>query len=283
VVGRATVRDVHGREGAARVLALIGSAMSVVPMLGPIAGGFVEAWAGWRWNFVLLTVSGAALVALVALYLPETNAWRDPRALDARRIAANLAGFLSTPGFMRYALAIAFSYAGLFSFISGSSFVFVDVLGVDPRGFGFWFAFAVFGYFTGTRIAGHFTLRLGIAGMMPLACAVMLAGGLAMAALALSGLAVRDSLGAPAVGVPMYVYMVGFGISWPNAQAGAIGPYPEKAGAASATLGFLQTAIAALVGVGVGHLHDGTARPMALAIALAAIVTAAAYRLLAKR
>jgi DHA1 family bicyclomycin/chloramphenicol resistance-like MFS transporter len=61
-------------------------------------------------------------------------------------------------------------------------------------------------------------------------------------------------------------------------MAGAVGPYPEKAGSASALLGFTQMGGAAVVGALVGHLHDGTARPMALALALSGIAAVLAFR-----
>lgn len=68
---------------------------------------------------------------------------------------------------------------------------------------------------------------------------------------------------------PSVVYMLGVGMIFPNAQAGAMGPFPTKAGAAAAMVGFLQMAIAAAVGILVGHAFDGTSIPMATAIGAA--------------
>jgi DHA1 family bicyclomycin/chloramphenicol resistance-like MFS transporter len=75
----------------------------------------------------------------------------------------------------------------------------------------------------------------------------------------------------------MFVYMIGVGLTMPNAMAGAIGPFPKMAGTASALLGFVQMGVAALVGVAVGHLDDATARPMASAVALAGLLALAVY------
>jgi DHA1 family bicyclomycin/chloramphenicol resistance-like MFS transporter len=63
--------------------------------------------------------------------------------------------------------------------------------------------------------------------------------------------------------LPMALYMTGMGINMPNAQGGAMGPYPHMAGSASALMGFTQMACAALVGIAFGRLHDGT--PVVLA------------------
>src|SRR3546814_14736053 len=71
--------------------------------------------------------------------------------------------------------------------------------------------------------------------------------------------------------------MVGTGLAMPNAQAGAIGPFPRMAGAASALLGFFQMGLAALVGILVGHGSTSSALAMMAAIALVALGGALAY------
>ncbi len=283
VVSRAVVRDVYGRERAARVLAMIGSAMSVVPAIGPILGGFVETYAGWRWNFVLLTVFGSTLFAAILFGLPETNLHRDPHATRPARLLANFITIARTRSFLAYALTGATSYAGMFAFISGSSFVFIDVLGATPRAFGFYFALAVLGYFIGTQATARYTMRLGIDAMLRLSGLVMIAGGGGMLLAAVSGLTRSEAWGAPPIGIAMAVYCVGFGMCSPNAMAGAIGPFAQMAGTASAVMGFMQTGLAAIVGLVVGNLHDGTAVPMAAVIATMAVCSTLAFRLLSSR
>jgi DHA1 family bicyclomycin/chloramphenicol resistance-like MFS transporter len=68
--------------------------------------------------------------------------------------------------------------------------------------------------------------------------------------------------------LPLMTYMIGIGMVSPNSQAGAIGPFPAAAGAASSLLGFLQMSIAAGVGAVLGHLEARTSIPMAVAILL---------------
>jgi len=283
VVGRAVVRDVHGREGAARVLALIGSAMAIMPAIGPILGGFVEAWAGWRWNFAILASFGAALSVLVWAGLPETNARRDPGATNPARMARNFSTILSSREFLSFAAVAAASYGGMFAFISGSSFVFVDGLGTGPEVYGLYFALVVAGYFAGTQLAAWMTMRHGIEAMLRAAGLIMLAGGVAMLACASSAAIVSSDLGAPAIGASMALYCVGFGICSPNAAAGAIAPFPALAGTAASALGVLQTGSAAIVGALVGWLHDGTPLPMAATIAAMALAATISFHLLNSR
>jgi MFS transporter, DHA1 family, multidrug resistance protein len=281
VLGRAVVRDIYGPDRAARMLAYIGGAVALAPMVGPILGGLVQSLLGWRWNFGILAAFAIATLALGLGGLPESNIRRDPRALAPSRMAANFRTLLRHRAFLGFALAVAFSYAGLFSFISGSSFVLIDALGVPAERFGYVFAVVVIGYITGTQIAGRLTLRLGIARMIWLGGFISLAGGGTMAALV--PLAAGTSWALAAIAVPMACYTLGAGIVMPNGQAGALAPFAHMAGAASALMGFLQMAIAALAGIAFGQLHDGTPLPMALLVAASGCCCLVSFVALARR
>jgi len=265
VLGRTVVRDVYGREGAARMLAYIGAAMALAPLIGPIAGGYLTVWFGWQANFVVLTLYGAAAFLGVLLALAETNPHIGESTSPAQMLR-NYFGFLRHRRYVGYVLCFTATYSGLFAFISGSSFVFIEVLGLPPNLYGMCFAAAVTGYIAGAVVSGRIVRRVGLERMVPLGAAVCAAGGLAMAGIVLAGVETVWSVLAP-----MMVYMVGVGFVLPNAMAGALGPFPTKAGAASALLGFTQMGLAALVGVAVGAAFDGTARPMAITIALTGV------------
>ncbi len=277
VLGRAIVRDVHGRERAAKILAYMGTAMALAPAVGPILGGYMLIWFGWRANFVLLAGFGGLVLVGVLFMLRETNRWRDGDALRAGRMLRNYRILLGSRVYAGYVLANAFVYSGLFAFISGSSFALIDYLGVAPERFGLFFGVIVAGYMAGTVIAGRLTLRAGLDRMILAGAAVATLAGAAMAGLALAGVkAVAAIIG------PQFLFMAGVGMVMPNSMAGAIGPFPRMAGLASALLGFAQMALAALVGIAVGVFHDGTPLSMAVAIAASGAATLASFRLLVR-
>jgi DHA1 family bicyclomycin/chloramphenicol resistance-like MFS transporter len=60
----------------------------------------------------------------------------------------------------------------------------------------------------------------------------------------------------------------------PCGQAGAVGPFPQMAGVASALAGCLLALVAFFVGLALGATMDGTLRPIGVGLALAAIATA---------
>lgn len=282
VLGRAIVRDVYGPEGTARALAAVGSVMAFAPAIGPILGGLIETWFGWRWNFALLL--SFALVLLVCLTaLDETNARKNPRATELAPLLRNYRTLLGDRVYLGYALSVSFTYAGLFAFISGSSFVLIDVLGLAPAIYAWFFAFCVLGYFTGTRITVAFNKRLGTDRMIHLGATINILGGGVMLATALSGLAQPGIAGACWLVGPMAVYMVGMGIVMPNGQGGALANYAKMAGAASALMGFGHFAIAALVGVAFGQLHDGGVVALPALVFACALATYASFACLVRR
>ena len=174
-------------------------------------------------------------------------------------------------------LITACTYSGIFAFISGSAFVLIGLLGLSPDVYGFCFAAIVVGYMAGAFVSGRLTVQLGLERMVQLGTAVQVAGGLGGVGLLLLGeVSVAGIVG------PVAVFMVGTGIAMPNAQAGAIGPFPRVAGSASALLGFFQMGLAALVGIAVGHGSGESAFVMMAAIALVALGGALSYWLVVR-
>jgi len=272
VLGRAVVRDVYGQERAAQVLAYMGSAMALAPAVAPMFGGYLQVWYGWQANFVVISIFAFVLVGLVAFLIQETNDHQNPDALKPGRLIANYLELLRHREFIGYVLLNSFVFSGLFAFISGSSFVFIDIFGLEPNIYGICFGLVVCGYISGTLLAGRFSRKLGGPRMLRYGSILALCAGLLLAGVAYGG-----GNSAASVVLPMMVFMVGVGLVMPNSMAGAIGPFPKMAGAASALMGFLQMTIAASVGGGVGLLHDGTHLPMVTAIALMGALTFASY------
>ncbi len=277
-LGRAVARDLYAPVVAARVLAYMASAMAIAPIVGPMLGSWMTVAFGWQANFLFLAGFGA--ICLIGLYtlLDETNLHPDPTAIAPKRILSNYVSLLGDRVFLGYALAVTLAYCGIFSFISGSSFTIIDVLGLPTEYFGFCFGAAAAGYSVGALMAGRLIQRFGIERMVTAGTLLSAVFGLIGALLAWAGI---ESVAA--VLAPFIVVMIGIGFTLPAAIAGAIGPYPKMAGAASALVGFLQLGISAAVGVGVGQILDGTTRPMMTAIAVVSIIGLASFWILVKR
>ena len=269
VLGRAVVRDVYGREGAARIMSYMSAAIALAPAIGPIIGGFVETWFGWRANFVVLLLYGAAALALTFLLLPETNTQRDTGRMSPARMARAYISFLGERAYFGYVFTVAFGYCGIFAFISASSFILVDSAG--PLAGPLWILLRGR---RGRLYRGNADIRaaVGAAGhrqadrhRQP----GRLRRRLLVLILALLNPTRTGIPAAIAVVGPMTLFLAGVGLMMPNAVVAAIAPYPRAAGTASALMGFLQMAMAAILGALVGHFHNGTAIPMGVALVAA--------------
>jgi DHA1 family bicyclomycin/chloramphenicol resistance-like MFS transporter len=138
--------------------------------------------------------------------------------------------------------------------------------------FGFVFAIATFGYFTGATIATRIVTRIGLNGTIGIGSVVLAIGGLSACAAVALGFTSSLSLV-----VPVAVFLAGFGMVLPQSIAGAITPFPERAGAASSLFGFVQQTGAAVCGAVVASLLGRNAWPMAGAIALVGCITLAVW------
>ncbi|WP_291297932.1 multidrug effflux MFS transporter [Elioraea sp.] len=277
VVARAVVRDTVPQERAPAVFATMAGLMSLAPAIGPVLGGIVTALSGWRASFVLLLVAAFAITAFVWRGLAETAPTLDRRALDPASLIRAYGGLLADRWFLNHALVATASYTALFCFISGSSHVIQGGLGLDPLAYGIVFASAVAGYVAGSLIVRRFSARIPPRRMMWAGAAWCLACGWAgPVSLALAGPQLAT------VALPLILYMVGFAVIQPNAQAGAVAPFPLMAGRASALLGCLQWSIAAFVGLGLGLILDPAGWAMAFGIALSATAAFIAVALLPK-
>lgn len=278
VVPRAVVRDLHSGDLAAKMLSAMGMVLGIAPIVAPVIGSHVHVWFGWQANFVFVAVYGALAWTVVVAGMPETLAQRDPTALAPAAMLGNFAALLRSRRYVGYLLVAGFTSSGLFAFLAGSAFVFVSGLDTGERGFGVLFATVMLGNLLGATIASRVVVRLGLDRLIAYGTSLMLAAGVALAALAWA----RVDHPA-AIVVPMFVFMLAFMATMPQATAGALTPFPRIAGSAASLLSFFQFILAATVAQIVGVTFDGTARPMATAIAIAALLSFVAFRVLVRR
>jgi DHA1 family bicyclomycin/chloramphenicol resistance-like MFS transporter len=266
VLGRAIVRDIYGPSRTAAAMAYIGAALAISPAIAPIIGGYLQVWFGWRSAFAFLTAVGALILAASWLLLMETS----PRGLgsepNTHGLLRSCALLLRDRRYLGYTLVVSFIFAGLMAFAAGGPFVFIELLGLSPEHYGMLAIFPVVGYFAGSLAAGRLTGRLSLNRLVLLGVGVSLLGGGLMA-----GLAALAPLSVAGVIAPMAIFTAGLGMALPAGMAGAMAPFPQVAGAASALLGFIQMLVAAAASFAVGVLPHGSALPMAVVIAAGAM------------
>ncbi len=277
VIARAVVRDVTDERGAVRLMASLMMVMGVAPVIAPVIGGALLPVFGWRGIFVLLALYGAAMIALILLALPETLPVERRRRDGVTATLRLWAGLLRDRHFMGHALAGGFVIGGMFAYIMGSPFVFMQLNGVPPGQYGFYFGANAIGIIVTGQVASRLAQKVEPARLLPVVLAIAAVSGVALALVAATGL-----FGFAGIVVALFCYVSMIGAVMPLTVALGMAPHGRMAGNASALMGTLQFGIGALVGLVLGALQDGSALPMAGIIAACGVAGWGARRALVR-
>jgi DHA1 family bicyclomycin/chloramphenicol resistance-like MFS transporter len=263
VLARAVVRDIYSGVRAGRELSLMGSITAFAPIVAPVIGGILQTAFGWRSSFYLLVIFAVVAGTAAARLLPETLRQRAPGRFSLAEMGALYRSVLVHGSFLAHLGILTTAFVGLFSWISGASVVMQSALyGLSPVVFGVSFAIGTLGWLLGTMIAARMVMRAGLDLTMGIGTMALAAGGLAMAAVVALGFAHVGWLVAA-----MTIYLTGLGLCLPQAMAGALTPFPDRAGTASSLMGFAQQSAAAITAAAVGLYLGRSAWPVAGVVA----------------
>lgn len=253
VCARALVRDVFEPQQATRVMSLGLSGLGMIAILSPLIGGFAAQWGGWRLAFALLAALGTLTLGFIAWRLPETVKRLNPLATSPGPLVRQWARIALHREFVAWTLLVSFAYGGLFTLLAGSSFVFIGVWGFSPGAYGLAMASGSVSYVAGTFLCRYWLQRGGRKWAVKRGAFLTLAGG------SLAVIAALPAVASPAVLLVAHaLYLLGHGIHQPCGQAGAVGPFPHSAGAASALAGFVLALLAFVIGLWLGWALSGS-------------------------
>ncbi|WP_431879834.1 Bcr/CflA family multidrug efflux MFS transporter [Amycolatopsis sacchari] len=277
VIARAIVRDLYSGTAMTKFFSMLMLVSGLAPILAPVLGGQVLRLTSWRGVFVVLTVFGALLLLATALALPEPL---PPERRSPNRLGATLRTYgrlLADRSFLGYALAGGLMFAGLFAYVSASSFVLQEVYGLSPQEFSLVFG----GNGIGIVLAGQLNGRL----VGWFAERTLLAVGLTASAVGGLGVLAAAVFSLPLVAllVPLVLLVSSIGMVMPNASSLALAEHPHSAGAASALLGVLQFVIGGLATPLVSIGGASSAVPMGTVMACFAVAALVIFRTLTRR
>lgn len=269
VCARAMLRDLFEPLQGARIMAKALSGLALIAMLSPALGGLIAAAWGWRASMLAIAGFSACALAFTAIYVPETLRRRNAQATHLLPLLGAWRHIATHRGFVAYGLMTSLSYGALYSFLAGSSFIYIDLLGSSRQTYGLLVAICAGTYMLGTFWCRHLLHRKSLPETIRLGAFFTLAGAALMAAI---------GFGAPAttftITVAQCLFIFGHGVLQPCGQAGVVGPFPRHAGAASALSGFSIAATAFGVGAWLSLALDQSVAPWALTHACLALLCA---------
>ncbi|WP_424944206.1 multidrug effflux MFS transporter [Aliiroseovarius crassostreae] len=277
VVSRAAIRDMVPGDRAASMIGYVTMGMSLVPMLAPTLGGFLDQLFGWKANFWLQSLTGLLALALI---------WRDMGETSARQFAGFGAQFraypalLSSPRFWGYCLTATFTSGAFFAYLGGAPYVGSEIYHMEPSRLGLFFGSPAAGYLVGNFLSGRYSMRMGMMRMI-LGGSLVTAGGMAMPILLFA-----LGLGNEFVFFGFMILVgVGNGMTLPSTSAGMMSVRPELAGSAAGLGGTLMMCgggvISGFAGLALG---DGnSAMPLLWLMFLSSIIAVLSMMMVLKR
>lgn len=275
VISRAIVRDLFSHQDTAKVFSTLMLVTGVAPILAPFFGGYISEMFGWRSLFLVLAIFSTLCMTMLAIYLPETHHPDEKVHIkDSLKVYRNI---FKDRNFLGYAFAGGAAQAGLFAYITGSSFVFIDLFGIPAKSFGWVFGSNAIGLIACSQINARLLKRVSYEAILNKIFVVIAALGLVLLA------AAYFDWGFWGLAIPLFLFIASLGMTFPNSTAGAMATQRKSAGSASALLGTMQYGIAALSSAIVSRLHDGTAMPMCLMICICGVLALVLHRVVLKR
>lgn len=277
VIPRAIVRDLFNQRESTRVYALLMLILGVSPILAPLIGAQLITLSGWRSIFVALAVVGVGCVV--------ASIWAAPESLPVEKRSKGGVGLalrtywqlLTDRRFIGPTLASGFTTATLFSYLTGSSFVFIEKFGLTPDQYALVFGFNAIGLIGASQINEWLLSRFTSWQVLSVSFLTAAIAGLLVLAVGLTGIG-----GMPVMIGLIFIVMSTAGIIFPNIAGVAMAPFGHVAGSASALIGTLQFGMGGIAGALVGIFHNGTLLPMTGMLALSAIAGLITLRTLAQ-
>jgi DHA1 family bicyclomycin/chloramphenicol resistance-like MFS transporter len=275
VLSRAIARDMFSGAALARAMALIMIAMAAAPGFSPLLGGALDHYLGWRSEFALVAAFAALGAIAYGTVLGETHS-STPIPLHPFAITKTYIGLIADRRFVVPAATVSLIMGGLFAMFSAAPSVLIEGLHFSPIELGLFFAGTVLIVFAAgmlaTRLAPRYGLDRSIRGGL-------LAAGTGGVAILL--VSIYNPTFLPFVGA-ISVFLLGMGIVNPLGTAQALSPFGEKAGAASALLGFWQMMNAA-IGVWLAATVSREAMfSLSLVLAVSSVIAVGLYALRAR-
>jgi DHA1 family bicyclomycin/chloramphenicol resistance-like MFS transporter len=256
MAARAIVRDLYEPVQGAKIMSQALSGLGLIACTCVPVGGFLTDLMGWRWALSSLVLFAVFTGLLIYFYFDESLLQKNPKALQARTLWASVKHIVRNPTFQAYSALSTASFAGLFTFLATSAFVFTQSMALSKTVYGLLMVSMSLSYIVGTFVCRWLLLRISVQTCVLLASFVSLFAGVLLMCVAYFGPG-QTWFGPWAVMLPVNFFLLAHGVHQPCGQSGCIAPFPEMAGTASALNGFSMMLVAFGMGTWIGtHMTD---------------------------
>ena len=270
VVSRSIVRDLFSPQESGRVFSHLMLVMGIAPIVAPMLGSFLLLKFSWKAIFIFLGLFGIFCLLISYLIIPETKgANKDEKISYAFR---KYYGILHDKNFVICTLSGGFMMAGLFAYITGSPFTYLEFFGLSSQNYSFLFAINAVGFISASQINARLLKKFSMEKVLEKMFFLPAIAGFILIILGLNEASFWP------VTVTIFIYIFSIGAITPNTVALGLANQEVHSGSAAALLGTLQFILAALASFLVSKLHNGGLIPMTFIVGICGIFAFTSYK-----
>lgn len=259
VVAMATIRDLFGGYPLVRMLSRMALVNGMAPILAPVIGSQLLLVMDWPGIFWFLAAYGTIVVLAAAFMIVETLPPERRRA-SGTTVAQRYKAVLSDRMFIGLLIMGGLNFAGLFTYLSASPFLFQGLYELSPQQYGLLFGINSLGVVAGVQVNARVVRRIGPQWVLACSTASMFVMGMLIAIFDWIGLGFWGTV------IPLWFYILSIGFTFPNIQVLALTKNGAQAGTAASLLGAATFGFAGAMSPVVG-LFEGSAAAMGLLMA----------------
>lgn len=274
VISRAMVRDAYAGQNAVRLYSTIAICNAIVPMLSPGIGAVTTEYLGWHALFAGMVAAGVTLLIMILLFQRETLA-PENRSLSIRpeQMLATYRMLLSDRAFLIPAATMGTAIGAIYIVSVLMPFILIGQIGLSSPMFGLIMGLQTLSYIVGATIYNRVHSRLSRPALLRVAFILF-----ALALLMLSFLYRIAPLSVMSYIIPIMLWVAGNSFAIPGLTSSALEKFPDKAGAASALLGFIQIFFASFGTFSIGFIGLEPDSKMLIVFAFSAVAIALIHR-----
>lgn len=277
VVLGALLRDLFSKDYFSKMMSMIMLVSMLAPLIAPIMGGYIAKFFHWHFIFYVLMAMGLLSCVLVFWQIPETLPKEKRVAFGLRNVIRNFAQLVKNKAVVGYVLVVALSFSGLFAFLTSGSIVYIDLYGVAPENFGYFFILNMAVMITFTSLNGKFVIKVGTEKMLRFGITMQLLAGIWLLCTSLFNFGFWSMT----IGIAVFVGMIS--IIGSNATAAILERFPQYAGTANSLAGTIRFSMASMTGFLISLMPVTSASPMLMTMFTCIATGALSYYLLCRK
>lgn len=260
VITQTILRDAYSGIERSKLFSIMSGALAFSPAIGPLLGGFITQFFGWRANFFSLTLLALVLLLWTIFSLKETLPQNLSRQ-SFKQLKELTIRMLFSKELIGHILLIGGANGILFGFYQEAPFVFIEQLGISPSAYGCFGLLIAAATIFASRMCYQQSHRSGNA-LIRIGSFCILLGGVFFSFLVISKLFFFSQVGFALAILSLFLVFFGIGLIIPNSLSSALKTYQMAAGTAGSIFGGCYYCVIAACTWMMGALHTGTALPL---------------------